>query len=308
MEKITLTDEDLPFVSIIIPVYMDWIRIKHCLQSLEKQTYPSKLYEVIVVDNQGYSELSFISNFAHARIIKEPTIGSYSARNAGIVHSLGTIIGFTDSDCIPSASWIEEGVKGLLNSPTYLALGGEIELFYYNKNSLTAVELYDSVYAFPQEKYIKTSNYSVTANLFTYKRCFEIVGLFDSRLFSGGDLEWGRRAVKHNIRFNYWPRAVVMHPARRTLKELLTKIRRLKGGKYNLPQKRGKFNLVNTLKILIFHIIPPIPKIYQMAKYHDEYSISQKIKISSIIILVHYYSLYEMNKLKIKGFFRKCNP
>jgi len=40
-----------PFVSVIIPVYNDSIRLRTCLQALEEQTYPQSSYEVIVVDN-----------------------------------------------------------------------------------------------------------------------------------------------------------------------------------------------------------------------------------------------------------------
>jgi len=40
-----------PFVSVIIPVYNDSIRLRTCLQALEEQTYPKSAYEVIVVDN-----------------------------------------------------------------------------------------------------------------------------------------------------------------------------------------------------------------------------------------------------------------
>jgi glycosyltransferase involved in cell wall biosynthesis len=39
------------FVSVIIPVYNDPVRLKTCLQVLAEQTYPNEAYEVIVVDN-----------------------------------------------------------------------------------------------------------------------------------------------------------------------------------------------------------------------------------------------------------------
>ena len=38
-----------PFVSVIIPVYNDSIRLRTCLQALEEQTYPKNAYEVIVL-------------------------------------------------------------------------------------------------------------------------------------------------------------------------------------------------------------------------------------------------------------------
>ena len=46
------------FVSVIIPVYNDSNRLKLCLQALEKQTYPSERYEVIVVDNNSTEDIN----------------------------------------------------------------------------------------------------------------------------------------------------------------------------------------------------------------------------------------------------------
>ena len=46
-----MNEMSTPFVSVIIPVYNDPIRLETCLQALEEQTYPKSSYEVIVVDN-----------------------------------------------------------------------------------------------------------------------------------------------------------------------------------------------------------------------------------------------------------------
>ena len=40
-----------PFVSVIIPTYHDWDRLKLCLKALEQQRYPTDRFEVLVVNN-----------------------------------------------------------------------------------------------------------------------------------------------------------------------------------------------------------------------------------------------------------------
>ena len=41
----------LPFISIVIPVYNEEKRIGKCIESLCKQTYRKKHYEILVIDN-----------------------------------------------------------------------------------------------------------------------------------------------------------------------------------------------------------------------------------------------------------------
>lgn len=98
------------FVSVIIPVLNDSERLKLCLEALEHQTYPKKLYEVIVVDNGSDQSIgSVVSKFTQATATAESHPGSYVARNKGILIAQGDIIAFTDADCIPALDWIEKG-------------------------------------------------------------------------------------------------------------------------------------------------------------------------------------------------------
>jgi len=57
-----------PFVSVIIPVYNDPIRLKTCLQALEEQTYPQNAYEIIVVDNGSDESIEpIVAEFSQAK-------------------------------------------------------------------------------------------------------------------------------------------------------------------------------------------------------------------------------------------------
>ena len=74
-----------PFVSVIIPVYNDPIRLQTCLQALEDQTYPKSSYEVIVVDNGSDESIEpIVAEFSQAKATYKAQPGSYAASNKGI--------------------------------------------------------------------------------------------------------------------------------------------------------------------------------------------------------------------------------
>lgn len=109
-----------PFVSVIIAARNEEKNISHCLSAISQQTYPSELYEVIVVsDNsidktdQIISEYSY--RFKNIRLLRidglpEGITPKKNAIRQGIYASSGEIILTTDADCIVKSTWIEKMV------------------------------------------------------------------------------------------------------------------------------------------------------------------------------------------------------
>jgi glycosyltransferase involved in cell wall biosynthesis len=90
-----------PHLSVIIPVYNDWIPLEHCLQSLVRQNRPPS-FEVIVVDDgsvEAVPESSRSSAYPFLTIIRQAHSGIPSARNRGIRNSKGSVLLFVDADC-----------------------------------------------------------------------------------------------------------------------------------------------------------------------------------------------------------------
>ncbi len=232
-------DSPTPFVSVVIPVYNDAARLRRCLAALAAQSYPRGRYEAIVVDN-GSSDgpdaaaagLDFVV-LAH-----EARPGSYAARNAGIALARGAVLAFTDADCVPEADWIARGVARLLADPPCDIAAGAVMLFVQDPARPTAAELYESLMAFPQQKYVEQERYGATANLFAWRRVAEQIGPFDAALASGGDREWGQRAHGAGLTLAYAEGARVGHPARRSFGELARKIVRVTGGIERLRARR----------------------------------------------------------------------
>lgn len=217
---------ELPFVSVIIPVYNDWDRLKHCLNALFKQVYPINRFEVLIVNNNPHDPPPYPVVSKNVYLVTESKPGSYSARNAGIKLARGDIFAFTDSDCIPHHEWLTNAI-GLM-AKGYDRIAGHVELFCSSKCPKLA-EAYELVFAFNQSRNA-LNGVSVTANLIASRECFEKTGLFDESLFSGGDFEWAIRATSRGLNILYAPNVVVRHPARNSLSALLQKNRRVAGG------------------------------------------------------------------------------
>ena len=225
---------DLPFVSVIIPVFNDCIPLRTCLEALTNQTYSNELYEVIVVDNNSSEDIEAIATkFRSVELISEVTPGSYAARNKGLLIAKGKIIGFTDADCIPNSDWIEKGVQRLLETPDCGLVAGRINFFFENPERPTVAELFDSQTFLNQKKYVEAENYGATANAFTFKEVFDSVGLFNTKLKSGGDREWGKRVYAAGYPQVYADEVCISHPARHSVNALKTKVLRVVEGQYS---------------------------------------------------------------------------
>lgn len=293
---------DTPFVSIIIPVFNDLERLSTCLSALVNQTYPQKSYEIIVVDNGSEQGIqSVILQFKQVVFTEEKQPGSYGARNKGISLAQGEIFAFTDSDCIPHTDWIEKGVENLLRVNNCGLLGGKVNIFFKDKENPTAVELYDSVMAFPQKNYIEGDKFAVSANLFTFRAVFEKVGLFDTEVKSGGDYNWGRRVFAAGYQLIYAPDVCVDHPARYSFDDLYKKIVRVIGGQYDLSKSRSLYPSNKFIKLLFRDLIPPVKFSVSILLNKEINEIDDKIKIIAVRWYVKYTRAWERAKLQFNA-------
>ena len=294
-----------PFVSVIIPVFNDPTRLKLCLAALENQTYPQSHYEVIVIDNGSHKQQDIqkvVDQFGQAKMTEELTPGSYVARNKGIEVSKGEAIAFTDADCIPERDWLEQGIYHLQTTPNCGQVIGKIEIFFFNPQHPTSIELYESITAFPQQRLLQQFHAGATANVFTWREVINRVGKFDTQLKSNGDLEWGSRVYAQGYQQVYSELALVHHPARRTWQELCTRTQRLAGGNYNLKLKPARSvwqRQIIFLRILLQNLIPPVLFGINTFLLAGSLDIGQKLKVSSVMVFVRYITAWETLRLKL---------
>jgi glycosyltransferase involved in cell wall biosynthesis len=294
-------DNDLPFVSIIIPVFNDSERLRLCLTALENQTYSKDLYEVIVVDNNSEENIQNVAkNFTQVKLTQESRHGSYAARNTGIEIARGSILGFTDSDCIPANNWIESGVKYLQHNLNCGLVAGHIDFYFQKPDCPNAAELWDSIHHLQQKKYIEKANFGATANIFSSKKIFESVGLFDATRQSGGDQEWGKRVFAAGYAQVYASDVCIQHPARASIQELKTKLVRVAEGHHSLHRNFEKSFIVSFLEYLR-DARPAVRYVFELL-FTETYGqdFFSRIKFAYIYIVLRNVWAWEMFQLDLK--------
>jgi len=220
-------------ISVIIPVYNDQCGLKDTLDSLVNQNFPKKDFEIIISDNgssdntldtaemftEKYPELIHI-------VVENNIKSSYAARNKGIKASKGSIIAFIDADMSVDKDWLTRIVSSLEKYRVdYLACKVEI---YLKENSIFG--LYNKMTGFPVEQCIINNHFAPTCCLIVRKIVFERVGLFDSKLISSGDYEFGNRVYRFGYKLYYDPTIIMMHPARSSFKRTFCKFFRIGRG------------------------------------------------------------------------------
>lgn len=296
-----MLEKSNPFVSVIVPVLNDSERLKTCLESIENQTHPPDLYEVIVVDNGSDQSIEpIVAAFSHARATHEGKLSSYAARNKGISLARGDILAFTDSDCIPAPDWIEKGVASLISVPNCGLIGGCIEVFAQNRERPTMTELYEIVLALPQRKFIKEYRFAATANMFTFRHVFAKVGTFNPKLKSSGDMEWGQRVYAQGYAVAYASQARVMHPARRSLRELHARNARIAGGLYDGRPKNLRI-VLGIDKDLLKWLLPPLSTTMSVLSDPRLKSMKEKAQAAFAVFFVKYTIAVERFRLNLGG-------
>ena len=97
---------NMPYVSVIVPVYNTKKYLAECLDSVCTQTYPQ--LEIIVVDDgstddSGVLLREYSQRDNRIRVITQKNQGLSAARNTGLEHSSGEYVVFLDSD-----DWIDD--------------------------------------------------------------------------------------------------------------------------------------------------------------------------------------------------------
>jgi len=222
-----------PHVSVIVPVYNDPEGIRTTLGSLVSQKHDD--YEVVPVDNNSNDKTpAVLSEFEceYSSLVfprEEIAIqSSYAARNTGVEGATGEIFLFLDADMWVSETWIDDMVM-TLESNDYDYLGCNVEVVTNDWPNFW--ERYEQSFSFPVETYLEHKYFAPTCALAVRREVFEEVGLFDERLESGGDKEFGQRVHRAGFEQGYAGDVTTYHPARDSWDALRSKALRIGRGR-----------------------------------------------------------------------------
>lgn len=251
-------------VSVIVPVFRGMGELEHCLACLAAQTLPADSVEIIVVDNGSNPGIqSLLAQYPSFTLLEEKQPGSYAARNTGLAHAHGEIVAFTDADCQPDPDWLEAGLERLYKDREADLIGGRVRLIFATGDARTLTERYERLTAFPQQRYVEELDFAVTANLFVRRGVLDELNGFEASLQSGGDRDFGQRAKAAGFRLVYEETAVVAHPSRANMKELLVKARRVAHGEMAM-WRQGKVQ--NDWRYWFNLLMPPLVWAYRLLR------------------------------------------
>jgi glycosyltransferase involved in cell wall biosynthesis len=210
-------------ISVIIPHLNQPDGLEACLCSLGAQSLDADLFEVIVVDNGSpVSPAEVVARHPGTRLLREARPGPGPARNTGVASATGEVFAFIDADCRAHADWLLTAMQTLRSYPAGTILGGDVRIWRNGSKGLTAIEAYESVFAYRFKLYIEQHGFSGTGNLAMFRADFETIGPF-AGIQVAEDVEWGQRACAAGFQFRYVPDMIVFHPARGSLQELYDK-------------------------------------------------------------------------------------
>jgi glycosyltransferase involved in cell wall biosynthesis len=249
-----------PKASVVVPVYNEPTGIRTTLNSLLEQRADN--FEILAVNNDSTDETGeVISEIAasHSDTVKmfeETDIqSSYAARNTGIENASGEFLLFLDADMWVPETWVEDLVT-TLESRECDYLGFNIEVVANKDPGFW--EQYEQSFSFPVESYLEHKHFAPTCALAVKREVFDDLGLFDERLESGGDKEFGQRVHRSGFKQCYADDVTAFHPARDSWAELKSKALRIGRGGAQIRRYHSEVDSYNHPLHLV-NFLPPSP-------------------------------------------------
>ena len=204
--------------SVVIPSLNSPI-IQQTIDAICDQHYDMQKVETIVV---GLDEAGLIQPRHH--VIFDNTIHPFSpaaARNRGAAQARGSIIVFTDADCIPDKDWLKV-LAERFEPPSVNVVGGGVDFdqtgYWALADNLSMFYEYLSTHSPGKRRQLPSLNLAIRSHVFAE------VGGFDERYPrpSGEDADLTIRLRKKGYDLDFEPSAIVTHsPPRHRFSDML---------------------------------------------------------------------------------------
>jgi glycosyltransferase involved in cell wall biosynthesis len=208
--------------SIIIPTFNGAARIGNCLDALLKQMAGRDADILVVNDGSTDNTADVVARYSSVRLINQSNAGPAVARNRGALEARGTIILFTDDDCVPMQGWLAAmieafkdpsvvGVKGVYRTHQRRLVARFVQVEYEDKYRLMAdvpcIDFIDTYSAgFRRDRFLEMNGYDTSFPL----ACAE-------------DVELSYRMSARGWMMKFVPAAIVYHTHPDTLRWYLHK-------------------------------------------------------------------------------------
>ena len=196
--------------SIIIPTFNGASRIGHCLDALLNQTSGKNVEILVVNDGSTDNTVGVVERSSGVRLISQANAGPAAARNRGALEARGTIILFTDDDCVPIPDWLEAmlepfqdpevvGAKGVYRTRQTSLVARFVQIEYEDRyrlmrsqSSIDFIDTYSA--AFRRDRFLAMNGYDISFPV----ACAE-------------DIELSYRMSARGWKMKFAPAAIVYH-------------------------------------------------------------------------------------------------
>jgi len=207
-------------ISVIVCTYNRAQGLRQTLESFEAMLEsPQTNWELVVVDNNSTDQTKSVANEFGAkgtlpvRYVFEPKQGLSNARNAGVSAALGSIMAFTDDDCIVPQGWLNAIRREFEADPALAGIGGRVELYNPHDAPVTIRPIRERI---PFVSVSQLFNMIVGCNMAFKREVFDKIGGFDPSFGSGtrmvaDDVDSIYRAFKAKFKLVFTPEPLVYH-------------------------------------------------------------------------------------------------
>ena len=184
---------------------------------------PPRDIDVLVVDDGSSDNTSeVVRRYPGVRLISQPNAGPAVARNRGAVEARGTILLFTDDDCVPMSDWVDKmlqpfddaevvGTKGVYRTHQRSLAARFVQIEYEDRYRLTAavrdidfIDTYSA--AFVRDRFLEMNGFDTSFPV----ACAE-------------DIELSYRMSARGWKMRFAPTAIVYHTHPSTFSSYLRK-------------------------------------------------------------------------------------
>lgn len=112
-----------PAISVIVCTRNGSKTLAACLESLGRLRYPK--FEILVVDDGSTDSVpEVVKGFPAVRYLRQEAAGLSVARNLGMKEAHGSLLAYTDDDCIAHPDWLLHLEQAFAKDPQAIAVGG----------------------------------------------------------------------------------------------------------------------------------------------------------------------------------------
>jgi glycosyltransferase involved in cell wall biosynthesis len=218
-----MTPVQQPIISIVTPTYNRRLSLDRLLEGLREQTYPASQFELVVADDgstDGTVEHLRGLQLAYAlHVFQQAHAGPAEARNLGVANARGRLVLFLDDDVLPAPTLIEEHVRTHGEATDLVVIGpmspphGWRRPAWIKWDEGTLQQQYRAMLA---GEWACTPRQFYTANASVSRERFLQAGGFDGGFKRAEDVELAFRLEGQGARFEFNPRAEILHFASRS--------------------------------------------------------------------------------------------